>query len=800
VENNHIKISLADKENVIIGHLPKRALAVIVPPVAQQLENDKGSDGSIGHMIRIRFGSLYNHLRNRVRVFRGRNLASRRMSIEDWESYATLLPWNYVKEATAAKDISRMSIEGLDDAGFDNDDSGDDDDDDDDGVWALLEAAEPLPRKVHAGSSFSVANPPTLRDLMAEGNHRQDDSQAQPSSLFTLVDPERQQAIADKILPKKSKIRRRNQNTQRAELKKKLRRPRKKQRVDLPCPKRDLATCIRKAFKQAIQDEQFANRLSKITVSTHRFKGLDTKVIASLSETQPGNKVPQVHIRDICQWMFDELKPREELPESHHVKRVITELWKEYDLHIFFFKNPKQWADYPSVNTLARSLGKISFGIELRHRLAKLGIKPSNNKMSTYLEVFLPEIHDEVEQSSQRLILSTLDTAKAIIDMMFLERPDIMSLEQCRHHVNHQSTEKTVNELVDEFGRRMLKSHGIEVLGKIQGKNRELYGNLITETRNGIIEGALRKVFFKFGKDQPHIMEMYLRQESSTFHLLPESSAFRGKVETQLKQGYIFNDPLNWLWKPSQPFHSAIECMYHQARRKLGLGIDKSADHSKSTSQAPVSSSFQLDKDALVPTGWSIEDVNLVLLLREHDPPVPYKEIKSQYFPQKSVDGICKMRKLVLEAQGTYKKSSKRIPPKRFWTQERNNLLVSAVEAREDWKDIVKKYFPCASVQSCKAAYQSCKAAYRATILASKSQLNKEQVQDGSQQSSDVDLDEEAPEAQEIQPDTPDLNQSCSALTLAPRSSKASAGVAELVHGQTPSDTNAPAKKRKRDL
>jgi hypothetical protein len=158
-------LRLADKENVIIGQLPKRAFGVIVPPVAQQLENDEGSDGSIGHMIRIRFGSLYRHLRYRVNTFKRKNWDSSRISVEDWESYATLLPWKYVKEATAAKYISRMSIEGLDDAGLDNDDSGDDDDD---GVWAQLEAAEPLPRKVHAGSSFSVANPPTPRDSMAE--------------------------------------------------------------------------------------------------------------------------------------------------------------------------------------------------------------------------------------------------------------------------------------------------------------------------------------------------------------------------------------------------------------------------------------------------------------------------------------------------------------------------------------------------------------------------------------------------------------------------------------------------------
>jgi hypothetical protein len=255
VENNHIKISLADKENVIIGRLPKRAFDVIVPLVAQQLENDEGSSGSIGHMIRTRFGTLYRHLRYRVSKFKTKNWDSSRISVEDWESYATLLPWKYDKGATAAKYISRMSIEGLDDAGFDNDDSDDDDDDDDDGVWAQLEAAEPLPGKVHAGSSFSAANPPTPRDSMAEGNHRQDNSQAQPSSLFTLVDPERQQVIADKMLLKKSKTRGRNPDTQRAEAKNKLRRPKKKQRVDFPCPKRDFATCIRKAFKQAIQDE-----------------------------------------------------------------------------------------------------------------------------------------------------------------------------------------------------------------------------------------------------------------------------------------------------------------------------------------------------------------------------------------------------------------------------------------------------------------------------------------------------------------------------------------------------------------
>jgi hypothetical protein len=78
-----------------------------------------------------------------------------------------------------------------------------------------------------------------------------------------------------------------------------------------------------------------------MTVSSNPFKGLYTKVIALLSEIQPGHRVPENHIRDVCKWMFDELKPREELPESHHVKRVTTELWKEYDLHIFFFKNSK---------------------------------------------------------------------------------------------------------------------------------------------------------------------------------------------------------------------------------------------------------------------------------------------------------------------------------------------------------------------------------------------------------------------------------------------------------------------------
>jgi hypothetical protein len=428
---------------------------------------------------------------------------------------------------------------------------------------------------------------------------------------------------------------------------------------------------------------------------------------------------------------------------------------------------------------------------ELRNRLAKLGINPHSHRIASYLEIFLPEIHDEVEQSSQRLILNTLDTAKAVIDMMFLERPDTMSLEQNRHS-NRQSAKKVVNESLDEFGRRMLKSYDIDVLGKTKGKNRELYGNLITETRNNIIEGVLRKVFFKFGKDQPHIMEKYLRQESSMFHLLPESSVFRGKVETQLKQAYIFSDPMNWLWDPSQPFHSAIECIYHQARRKLGLGIDKSAEHSISTSQAPVSSSFQFDKDTPVPPGWSIEDVKLALLLRERDPPVSYREIASQYLPKKSSTSVFQMRKFVLEAQGTYKKDMKKNSRKKFWTQERNNLLVSAVKASEDWEGIVKKHFSSSSVKSCKEAYKK-------AIRAGKSQLSKEQVQDRSQQSLDVDLDEEATETQEIQPDIQDLDQSCSALSPTSRSSEAPAGAAKLVHDQTPSDTNASAKKRKRE-
>ena len=96
MEENQIKTSLADKESVIIGRLPRGASKVITSLVAQKLENE-GLDGSIGNMIRIWFGSLHRHLQNRLLKFK----CSGKVSAEDWESFATLLPWNYDMEVTA---------------------------------------------------------------------------------------------------------------------------------------------------------------------------------------------------------------------------------------------------------------------------------------------------------------------------------------------------------------------------------------------------------------------------------------------------------------------------------------------------------------------------------------------------------------------------------------------------------------------------------------------------------------------------------------------------------------------------
>jgi hypothetical protein len=132
-----------------------------------------------------------------------------------------------------------------------------------------------------------------------------------------------------------------------------------------------------------------------------------------LSEIQSGHKVPETHIHNICIWMFDELKPREELPESHHVKRVATELWKEHDLRIFFFKNPKRWADYPSVNSLAHSLRKFSFGVELRNRLAKLGINPTIHKMGSSLEVCLGQDETKISDTKTKRALGLVQIVLA---------------------------------------------------------------------------------------------------------------------------------------------------------------------------------------------------------------------------------------------------------------------------------------------------------------------------------------------------------------------------------------------------
>ena len=93
--------------------------------------------------------------------------------------------------------------------------------------------------------------------------------------------------------------------------------------------------------------------------------------------------------------------------------------------------------------------------------------------------------------------------------------------------------------------------------------------------------------------------------------------------------------------------------MYLQARQKLGLGIGESAVPSLLTSQALGSSSFQLDKDVELPPGWTLEEVNLVLLLRERDPPVTYKQIQSQYLPSKLLSSLDKVRTKVLKAHGT---------------------------------------------------------------------------------------------------------------------------------------------------
>ena len=59
--------------------------------------------------------------------------------------------------------------------------------------------------------------------------------------------------------------------------------------------------------------------------------------------------------------------------------------------------------------------------------------------------------------------------------------------------------------------------------------------------------------------------------------------------------------------------------MYQQARQKLGLGIDKSAESLIPTFQAPVPTSFRFNQD----TPGYIEDVKFALWLCERDPPVP---------------------------------------------------------------------------------------------------------------------------------------------------------------------------------
>ena len=111
----------------------------------------------------------------------------------------------------------------LNDAGIDTADNNDGEgDDDDSGIWAQLEAAEPSPRRNQANPPFSITNPQAIQDSMTERNYKQEDSQAQPSSLFTLVDPE----FPLTITQRRKRLR---PGEPRKKRKWKLRQPRKKQ-------------------------------------------------------------------------------------------------------------------------------------------------------------------------------------------------------------------------------------------------------------------------------------------------------------------------------------------------------------------------------------------------------------------------------------------------------------------------------------------------------------------------------------------------------------------------------------------
>lgn len=136
-------------------------------------------------------------------------------------------------------------------------------------------------------------------------------------------------------------------------------------------------------------------------------------------------------MRLICSWMLDEVRTQDHstqdhktqvrVPDSIRVKTEATNLWKELKLHLYFYQLPKQWADLPTtseavITVISLNHGRAGSGFapKLNEKLMKSWTKDFGLSWKRYLQVFISEIHDEVEASCRESITETLHTAKAM--------------------------------------------------------------------------------------------------------------------------------------------------------------------------------------------------------------------------------------------------------------------------------------------------------------------------------------------------------------------------------------------------
>lgn len=181
------------------------------------------------------------------------------------------------------------------------------------------------------------------------------------------------------------------------------------------------------------------------------------------------------------------------------------------------------------------------FAPKLNEKLMKSWTKDFGLSWKRYLAVFISEIHDEVEASCRESITETLHTAKAMLRVMFQENPDIMDV---RPHAGRRLDESSVKPktILKDFATRTMELLNINVFDEKHYRPQDVYASVLRETKNGILEEIICDTFAILTKEQPLLIEKFLRQDREDFHLLSEASAFRNQAKIQLRARYISRD------------------------------------------------------------------------------------------------------------------------------------------------------------------------------------------------------------------------------------------------------------------